>query len=59
LSPDGTVVAEDVTLDSDKFSLVSDGFILHNMTGIKIHIVKRLDGTGYDITESMDFLTLP
>ncbi|KAJ6614326.1 alpha mannosidase-like protein [Mycena sp. CBHHK59/15] len=26
-----------------------DGFVIHNVTGIRIHIVQRIDGKGYDI----------
>lgn len=33
---------------------MTDGFILHNATGIRTRIVSRLDGKGYDITKRMD-----
>jgi hypothetical protein len=46
-------VVEDVSPGSGKLSLVSGGFVLHNMTGIRIHIVRKLDGTGYNIAKSM------
>ena len=28
-----------------------DGYIVHNVTGIRVQIVSRLDGKGYDITK--------
>lgn len=30
---------------------VSDGYVLHNVTGIRTHIVSRMDGKGYDVTK--------
>lgn len=32
-----------------KLELLPDGFIIHNVTGIRTQIVQRLDGRGYDI----------
>ncbi|KAJ7179244.1 alpha mannosidase-like protein [Mycena filopes] len=32
-----------------KLDLIDNGFIIHNVTGIRIHIVQRLDGKGYDV----------
>ena len=42
---------------SEKMVTVSDGFLVHNVTGIRVHIVSRLDGKGYDITKRMFALT--
>ncbi len=35
---------------------VADGFIIHNVTGIRAHIVSRMDGKGYDVTKRELFL---
>ncbi|KAI0079675.1 alpha mannosidase-like protein [Panus rudis PR-1116 ss-1] len=51
LSPSGKVVAEDSHPTPDKLAMVHDGFILQNVSGIRTHIVSRLDGKGYDITK--------
>ncbi|KAJ7507717.1 alpha mannosidase-like protein [Mycena galericulata] len=49
LSANGKAVAEDLSPSRVKLDIVDDGFIIHNVTGIRIHIVKRIDGRGYDI----------
>ncbi|KAJ6539265.1 alpha mannosidase-like protein [Mycena capillaripes] len=49
LSANSKVVAEDLSPSRVKLDLVDNGFIIHNVTGIRIHIVQRLDGKGYDI----------
>ncbi|KAJ6599145.1 alpha mannosidase-like protein [Mycena vulgaris] len=49
LSANAKVVAEDLSPSRVKLDLLDDGFIIHNVTGIRIHIVQRLDGKGYDI----------
>ncbi|KAF7352860.1 alpha-1,2-Mannosidase [Mycena venus] len=49
LSANGKVVAEDLSPSRVKLDKVDNGFIIHNVTGIRIHIVQRLDGKGYDI----------
>ncbi|KAG6855117.1 hypothetical protein C0991_006046 [Blastosporella zonata] len=49
LSPDGNVVPEDLSPNLLKLGVLPDGFVLNNVTGIRTHIVRRLDGTGYDI----------
>lgn len=51
LSARGEVVAEDVSPSVQKLIEVDDGFILQNVTGIRTHIVSRLDGKGYDIVK--------
>lgn len=42
---------EDVNPSAAKLVPVADGFIVQNVTGIRTHIVNRLDGKGYDITK--------
>ncbi|EJF62997.1 alpha-mannosidase [Dichomitus squalens LYAD-421 SS1] len=51
LSQDGRGVPEDLHPSSDKMETHPDGYIVHNVTGIRVHIVSRLDGKGYDITK--------
>lgn len=51
MSPGGRVVTEDPNPGNQKLQLVADGFLLQNITGIRAHIVSRLDGKGYDITK--------
>ncbi|KAJ7179913.1 alpha mannosidase-like protein [Mycena crocata] len=49
LSANAKVVNEDLSPSRIKLDLTDDGFIIHNVTGIRIHIVQRIDGKGYDI----------
>lgn len=51
LSPDGRNVPEDLHPSAEKLVSVADGYLVHNVTGIRVHIVSRLDGKGYDITK--------
>ncbi|THH12390.1 hypothetical protein EW145_g47 [Phellinidium pouzarii] len=51
LSPDGKHVPEDFSPSSQKLYEVSDGYVVQNVTGIRTHIVRRLDGKGYDIVK--------
>ncbi|OBZ71803.1 ER degradation-enhancing alpha-mannosidase-like protein 1 [Grifola frondosa] len=51
LSADGQTVSEDLHPTTDKIISVADGYVLHNVTGIRAHIVSRLDGKGYDVTK--------
>jgi hypothetical protein len=46
------MVAEDVNPASIKISHLEDGYAVHNITGLRAHIVSRIDGTGYDLTKS-------
>jgi mannosidase alpha-like ER degradation enhancer 1 len=32
-----------------KLAVAPDGYVIHNVTGVRTQIVQRLDGTGYDI----------
>lgn len=50
LSHNGNTVDEELNPGLEKIAPVEDGFILHNVTGIRAHIVSRLDGKGYAIT---------
>ncbi|KAF8913826.1 alpha mannosidase-like protein [Gymnopilus junonius] len=49
LSPHGKPVAEDLSPSLVKVGILADGYIIHNVTGIRTQIVQRLDGQGYDI----------
>ncbi|KZS97985.1 hypothetical protein SISNIDRAFT_405596 [Sistotremastrum niveocremeum HHB9708] len=51
LSPTGTAVPEDPHPGSDKMQRIPDGFMITNVTGIRTHIVTRIDGKGYDVTK--------
>ena len=51
MSPGGRIVIEDPNPGNQKLQLVADGFLLQNTSGIRAHIVSRLDGKGYDITK--------
>jgi ER degradation enhancer, mannosidase alpha-like 1 len=51
LSIDGKLVVEDLHPSPQKLVAVSDGYILQNLTGVRAHIVSRMDGKGYDITK--------
>ncbi|KAG6331731.1 hypothetical protein ID866_7360 [Astraeus odoratus] len=55
MSAGGQAVLEDPRPGTDKLRLVADGFVLHNITGIRVHIDSRLDGKGYDILDHMPF----
>ncbi|KAJ3573862.1 hypothetical protein NP233_g2134 [Leucocoprinus birnbaumii] len=49
LSADGRIVPEDLSPSRLKLEPVADGFILHNITGVRTQIVRRLDDQGYDV----------
>ncbi|OJT13334.1 ER degradation-enhancing alpha-mannosidase-like protein 1 [Trametes pubescens] len=51
LSAHGEVVLEDPRPPADKIIEVADGYLVQNVTGIRVHIVSRLDGKGYDIAK--------
>lgn len=53
LSNNGSIVPEDFNPSHLKLQAVDDGYVLQNITGIRAHIVQRLDGTGYDIAKRM------
>lgn len=43
-------IQEDLRPNTHKLRPVTNGFVVQNVTGIRINIVKRLDGKGYEIT---------
>ncbi|KAJ7904433.1 alpha mannosidase-like protein [Mycena olivaceomarginata] len=49
LSANSKAVAEDLSPSRLKVDVLDNGYIIHNVTGIRVHIVQRLDGKGYDI----------
>ena len=56
LAANGRVVVEDLSPSLLKLGVVPDGYIIHNVTGIRTQIVQRLDGKGYDIRKCMNLL---
>jgi len=52
-------VAEDLSPSFMKIAHVADGYIVHNVTGVRTQIVQRLDGKGYDIRKSELFMDCP
>lgn len=44
-------MAEDLKPGANKIEPHEDGYIIHNVSGIRAHIVSRLDGKGYDVTK--------
>ena len=51
MAASGKTIPEDVHPTSEKLRPVSDGYVLQNVSGIRAHVVSRLDGRGYDITK--------
>ncbi|ETW84376.1 glycoside hydrolase family 47 protein [Heterobasidion irregulare TC 32-1] len=51
LSADGKLTVEDPSPGKEKIASVSDGFIVHNISGLRTRIVSRLDGRGYDVSK--------
>lgn len=51
LSTDGKPKPEDLSPGSKKLKKVDDGFVINDITGIRAHIVRRLDDRGYDVTK--------
>jgi ER degradation enhancer, mannosidase alpha-like 1 len=49
MSPNGKSAPEDLSPSLLKLGVLPDGYIIHNVSGIRTHIVRRLDGKGYDI----------
>jgi len=49
LAPNGRSVPEDLSPSLLKLAVVPDGYVIHNVTGVRTQIVQRLDGKGYDI----------
>lgn len=59
LSPNGQIVSEDLSPSLLKLAIVSDGYSIQNVSGIRTQIVQRLDGKGYDIRRCAFVATLP
>lgn len=51
MAASGLSIPEDAHPTSDKLHAVPDGYLLQNVSGIRAHVVSRLDGRGYDITK--------
>ncbi|EIN10701.1 alpha mannosidase-like protein [Punctularia strigosozonata HHB-11173 SS5] len=51
MSVNGKPAPEDRSPNIQKLTPVADGYVVHNVTGIRTHIVSRLDGKGYDVTK--------
>jgi mannosidase alpha-like ER degradation enhancer 1 len=51
LSVTGTAVIEDLSPSHTKVAVIENGYLVHNITGIRAHIVSRMDGRGYDLTK--------
>ncbi|KAF8165423.1 alpha mannosidase-like protein [Crassisporium funariophilum] len=49
LAANGKSVPEDLSPSFVKIGVQPDGYILHNVTGVRTQIVQRLDGKGYDV----------
>jgi ER degradation enhancer, mannosidase alpha-like 1 len=56
LAANGRAVPEDLSPSLLKLGVVPDGYIIHNVTGIRAQIVQRLDGTGYDVRKCENFI---
>ena len=55
LSPNGGLVPEDLSPSFLKLGVLSEGYIIHNITGIRTQIVQRLDEKGFDIKKCKEF----
>lgn len=51
LSTDGKPKPEDMAPGPKKLRKVEDGYVILDISGIRAHIVRRLDEKGYDITK--------
>jgi hypothetical protein len=51
MSSDGSAVEEDPSPGSEKMRRVPEGFVLANVTGVRAHLVLRMDGRGYEISK--------
>jgi mannosidase alpha-like ER degradation enhancer 1 len=49
LSQNGETTPEDLSPSLLKLGVLPDGYIIQNVSGIRTHVVRRLDGKGYDI----------
>ena len=51
LSIDGKTVKEDTSPSLEKIYPVPHGFMVRSVNGLRIRMVRRLDGRGYDVTK--------
>ena len=58
MAANGKMVPEDLSPSLLKLGVLPDGYIIHNVTGIRTQIVRRLDGNGYDIRKRKKFVAL-
>ncbi|TFK28812.1 alpha mannosidase-like protein [Coprinopsis marcescibilis] len=49
LAANGETAPEDLSPSLLKLAPVHDGFVIHNITGIRTKIIQRLDAKGYDV----------
>jgi hypothetical protein len=52
VSIDGGYVVEDQAPTSRKISAVPGGFVIYNITGLRVQAAARVDRTGYDVSKS-------
>ena len=53
LSSYGDIVPEDASPSPQKLMPTPEGYLITNVTGIRAHIVSRIDGKGYDVTQCL------
>ncbi|PPQ77269.1 hypothetical protein CVT25_010851 [Psilocybe cyanescens] len=59
LAGNGKSVPEDLSPSLLKLGVQQDGYIIHNVSGIRTQIVQRLDGQGYDIRKLGHYAVRP
>ncbi|KAF8639449.1 hypothetical protein AX16_010304 [Volvariella volvacea WC 439] len=59
LSANGRNVPEDLSPSLLKLGFLPNGYVINNITGIRTHIVKRLDGRGFDIRKLGHYTVRP
>lgn len=55
----GVSTPEDLLPSIKKITPVQDGYVLNDVSGIRVRIVRRLDGQGYDLTKRASHITIP
>lgn len=45
------MIPEDVSPGPHKLKPIPEGYLVTNVTGIRAHVVSRMDGKGYDVTQ--------
>jgi len=59
LAPNGRVSPEDLSPSKVKLQPVPEGYVIHNVTGIRTHVVRRLEGKGYDVRKLGHYIVRP